>query len=149
MATTSNSLSDQMEQDILNHLLGTTALTDYTSYDLELALYTGDPGDDGSSGTELDSSNSPGYARQTIQRSDVTVASDGDGYAATLNSTVEFTATGDWTQDPAWLAIYDTGSLYMLFRGEIDDGTNPLTSSDMTNGKKLQFTSGNLKFKLS
>jgi len=147
MATTSNSLSDQMEQDILNHLLGTMAMSDNTSFDLELALFTGDPGDD-ASGTELNSTDSPGYARQSIQRSDVTVQQDGDGYAATFNSTVEFTATGDWTQDPAWLAIYD-GSSNMLFRGEIDDGTTAFTSSDMTSGKKLQFTSGNLKFKLS
>ena len=149
MATTSNSLSDQMEQDILNHLLGTMALSDNTSFDLELKLYTGDPGDDGTAGgTELDNINSPGYASQFIQRSDVTVQQDGTGYAATFNSTVEFEATGNWTQDPAWLAIFD-GSSNMLFRGEIDDGTTAFTSSDMTSGKKLQFTSGNLKFKLS
>jgi hypothetical protein len=149
MATTSNSLSDQMEQDILNHILGTMAMSDNTGYDLELALFTGDPGDD-DTGTELDNVNSPGYARQLISRSDVNVQADGDGYAATLNTTVEFEASGgDWAQNPAWLAIYDTNSFYMLFRGEIDDGASAITSGDMTDGKKLQFTSGNLKFKLS
>jgi hypothetical protein len=148
MATTTEALSNWAEEYVLYHLVGTTALTDYTSYNLEVSLHSGNPGENGTD-SELDNTNEPGYARQTVSRMDITIAQDGSGFAATNNNTIEFSASGgNWTNAPTHLVVWDTGALQPIFIGAIDDGASGALSA-LTDGKKLQITAGNLKMKLS
>jgi len=80
-----SAMSDFLELEVLDHVLGTGSYTMPTT--VRIGLSTGSFGDD-NSGTELSGS---GYARQAI-----TFAAASSGSAAT-NGTVTFpTATGSW-----------------------------------------------------
>lgn len=146
MATTSNAASDYLEQAALEHFFGYMSYTSPTS--VEFALFYSDPADD-ASGYELDSINDPGYSRVTLSSpsSDLTISTEGVGYAVSPTSTVTFTATGNWTNAPSWVGCYDDSS-NLLFRAELDDGSGGSLSA-LTSGQSLELTSSNLKFKLS
>jgi len=80
-----SAMSDFLELEVLDHVLGTGSYTMPTT--VRIGLSTGSFGDD-NSGTELSGN---GYARQAI-----TFAAASSGSAAT-NATVTFpTATGSW-----------------------------------------------------
>lgn len=80
-----SAMSDFLELEVLDHVLGTGSYTMPTT--VRIGLSTGSFGDD-NSGTELTGN---GYARQAI-----TFAAASSGSAAT-NATVTFpTATGSW-----------------------------------------------------
>ena len=93
-----SAMSDFLELEVLDHVLGTGAYTMPTT--VRIGLSTGSFGDD-NSGTELSGS---GYARQAI-----TFAAASSGSAAT-NATVTFpTATGSWGSVGFW-GIFDAAS---------------------------------------
>ena len=86
-----SAMSDFLELEVLDHVLGTGSYTMPTT--VRIGLSTGSFGDD-NSGTELSGS---GYARQAI-----TFAAASSGSAAT-NATVTFpTATGSWGSVGFW-----------------------------------------------
>jgi len=145
MATTSDGMSDYLEAAALSHFLAGGEITSPSS--LLLKLFNADPGEDGSNtSAEIGNIGAPGYVAQAIATANVSVVPDGTGHAATLTTLVEFEATADWSigEDPTWMGLYDNSG-NLLFRGELD----PITYSDMTTGKKLQFEPGSLKFKIS
>lgn len=110
------SMTDYLENKLLDHCLGTAAFTAPTvSY---LALFTAAPSDAGG-GTEL---SGDGYARQ-----DVTWGAASGG-SATNTSTHTFTASGgDWGEITHW-AIFDASSSgNMLYHGS---WTTPRTIAD-------------------
>lgn len=114
------SMTDYLENKILDHILATAAFTMPTvSY---LALFTAAPSDAGG-GTEL---SGDGYARQ-----DVTWGAASGGVAANT-STHTFTASGgDWGTITHW-AIFDASSSgNMLLHGELD------ASKAVTDGQSL------------
>ena len=93
-----SAMSDFLELEVLDHVLGTGSYTMPTT--VRIGLSTGSFGDD-NSGTELSGS---GYARQAI-----TFAAASSGSAAT-NATVTFpTATGSWGSVGFW-GIFDAAS---------------------------------------
>ncbi len=93
-----SAMSDFLELEVLDHVLGTGSYTMPTT--VRIGLSTGSFGDD-NSGTELSGS---GYARQAI-----TFAAASSGSAAT-NATVTFpTATGSWGSVSHW-GIFDAAS---------------------------------------
>jgi hypothetical protein len=147
MATTSNAASDYLEQAALEHFFGYMSYTSPSSIDI--ALHYNDPLDDDSGGSELDSMNDPGYSRVTLSSpsTDLSISTDGVGYAVSPMNTVTFTATGNWSNAPTWVACYDDSS-NLLFRAELDDGSGNALSA-LTSGQSLELTSSNLKFKLS
>ena len=99
-----SAMSDFLELEVLDHVLGTGSYTMPTT--VRIGLSTGSFGDD-NSGTELSGS---GYARQAI-----TFAAASSGSAAT-NATVTFpTATGSWGSVGFWgilshYGIFDAAS---------------------------------------
>jgi hypothetical protein len=93
-----SAMSDHLENEILDHILGTGSYTMPST--VRIGLSTGSFGDD-ASGTELSGS---GYARQAI-----TFAAASSASAAT-NATVTFpTATGSWGSIGFW-GIFDAAS---------------------------------------
>ena len=93
-----SAMSDFLELEVLDHVLGTGSYTMPTT--VRIGLSTGSFGDD-NSGTELTGN---GYARQAI-----TFAAASSGSAAT-NATVTFpTATGSWGSVGFW-GIFDAAS---------------------------------------
>lgn len=93
-----SAMSDFLELEVLDHVLGTGSYTMPTT--VRIGLSTGSFGDD-NSGTELSGN---GYARQAI-----TFAAASSGSAAT-NATVTFpTATGSWGSVGFW-GIFDAAS---------------------------------------
>ena len=152
MATTSNAAGDWFEENALNHLFGYSSVSQPTSIDIK--LYSSDPGEDGSSSTELDTSNDPGYSAVTLSSlsSDGTVGTDSDGYYWAPNSDVTWTASGAWTTAPGGIALWADGS-YILMHGSLDDGSGGSLSA-LSNGQTLTIScdgtsSSSLKFKLS
>jgi hypothetical protein len=153
MATTTNAAGNYFEQAALEHLFGITSW--FAPSTVDIALHSGDPGEDGSAGSsnELDSINDPGYARITMDHGTAgsspdrswTSVADGTGWALTPVDSLVFTATGNWTNAPLWVGAWDSSNL--LFRIAIDDGNAVFTP--LTNGQSLTLTSANLKFKLS
>ena len=83
--------SNYLEKAVLDHVLGTSAMTSPTVY---LSLYTTNPAED-DSGTELSGN---GYARQAVSFATATTHSGGvnDGKGKALGPTVakDFTASG-------------------------------------------------------
>jgi len=148
MATTSNAATNWLEENVLNHFFGVMSTSAPTS--LEVALFPADPGEDGTGATELNNTDEPGYARISLTNlsSDLTVASDGDGYAVSNAATLEYEADGgNWTNAPSHFGIYDVDNAQWLAYGAIDDGASALSA--LTDGQKLQITAGNLKVKVS
>lgn len=83
--------SNYLEKAVLDHVLGTSAMSSPTVY---LSLYTSNPAED-DSGTELSGN---GYARQAVSFATATTQSGGanDGKGKALGPTVakDFTANG-------------------------------------------------------
>ena len=122
-----SAMSDFLELEVLDHVLGTGSYTMPTT--VRIGLSTGSFGDD-NSGTELSGS---GYARQAI-----TFAAASSGSAAT-NATVTFpTATGSWGAVSHW-AIFDAASGgNLLIHGVF------ATPKTITSGDVLRINSGDL-----
>tara|TARA_R100000700_G_scaffold18209_1_gene24876 strand:+ start:130 stop:516 length:387 start_codon:yes stop_codon:yes gene_type:complete len=122
-----SAMSDFLELEVLDHVLGTGSYTMPTT--VRIGLSTGSFGDD-NSGTELSGS---GYARQAI-----TFAAASSGSAAT-NATVTFpTATGSWGAVSHW-AIFDAASGgNLLIHGAF------ATPKTITSGDVLRINSGDL-----
>lgn len=91
-----SAMSNYLEDAILDHVLGTSS---WASPSLYIALFTTDPGEDGS-GTEVSGA---GYAREAI-----TFAPADDGSAAN-DAAINFAATGDWGEVTHW-ALFDAVS---------------------------------------
>lgn len=91
-----SALSDYAEDAVLDHILGTTAYTMPTVY---IALFLGDPGDDGS-GTEVSGT---GYAREAIS------FGAASGGSAANDAAVDFAALGDWGEVTHW-GLFDASS---------------------------------------
>lgn len=125
-----SAMSDYLENELLDHALGTGALTSPAS--IYLALFTTDP-TDADSGTEVSGN---GYARQEI-----TFGAAASGTAS--NSTEEtFTASGGNFGTITHFGIYDAATAgNLLFHGglttsrTINDGdtlTVPVGAIDIT-----------------
>lgn len=122
-----SAMSDYLENEILDHVLGTGSYTmPATVY---IGLSTGSFGDD-NSGTELSGS---GYARQSI-----TFAAASSGSAST-NATVTFpTATGSWGVVSHY-GLYDASSGgNLLIHGAF------ASSKTIATGDVLRVNSGDL-----
>ena len=104
-----SAMSDFLELEVLDHVLGTGSYTMPTT--VRIGLSTGSFGDD-NSGTELTGN---GYARQAI-----TFAAASSGSAAT-NATVTFpTATGSWGSVGFWGIFDATSGGNLLIHGAFD-----------------------------
>jgi len=90
--------SNYLENAVLDHVLGTSALTSPTAY---LSLYTSDPGE-ADTGTELSGS---GYARQSVA---FNAASGGSATGPTVAK--EFTASGGAWGTVTHFALHDASS---------------------------------------
>lgn len=102
------SLSDYLEQQILDHLIGAATWTAPSS--LYLALFTSDPGDDGS-GTEVSGS---GYARQEMAMSRSGSVIDNDALESFAASGGNFGTVTHW-------GVFDAASGgNLLFHGALD-----------------------------
>lgn len=121
------SMSDYLENEILDHILGTEAFTMPSgSY---LALFTAAPSDAGG-GTELSGN---GYARQ-----DVTWGAAASAVAANTSSHTFTASGGDWGTITHW-AIFDAATTgNMLLHGALD------ASKAITDGQSLIFSAGDL-----
>ena len=122
-----SAMSDFLELEVLDHILGTGAYT--MPSNVYIGLSTGSFGDD-NSGTELSGS---GYARQAI-----TFAAASSASAAT-NATVTFpTATGSWGSVGFW-AIFDAASSgNLLIHGAF------ASAKTIASGDVLRINSGDL-----
>ncbi|MEL0019836.1 MAG: hypothetical protein VW709_08155 [Rickettsiales bacterium] len=122
-----SAMSDYLENEILDHVLGTGSYTmPATVY---IGLSTGSFGDD-NSGTELSGS---GYARQSI-----TFAAASSGSAST-NATVTFpTATGSWGAISSWGLFDASSSGNLLIHGSF------ASSKTIASGDVLRVNSGDL-----
>jgi hypothetical protein len=122
-----SAMSDYLELEVLDHVLGTGAYT--MPSNVYIGLSTGSFSDD-NSGTELSGS---GYARQAI-----TFAAASSGSAAT-NATVTFpTATGSWGSISHY-GIFDASSGgNLLIHGSF------ASSKTIASGDVLRVNSGDL-----
>jgi len=122
-----SAMSDFLELEVLDHVLGTGAYTMPST--VQIGLSTGSFNDD-NSGTELTGN---GYARVAI-----TFAAASSGSAAT-NATVTFpTATGSWGSVGFW-GIFDAASGgNLLIHGSF------ATPKTITSGDVLRINSGDL-----
>jgi len=121
-----SAMSDFLENEILDHVLGTGSYTMPTAY---VGLSTGSFGDD-NSGTELSGS---AYTRKTIAFAAASSAS------AATNATVTFpTATGSWGAVSHW-GIFDAStSGNLLIHGAF------AAAKTIGNGDVLRINSGDL-----
>lgn len=102
------SLSNYLEQEILDHLIGAATWTAPST--LYLALFTSDPGED-ASGTEVSGS---GYSRQAMAMSRSGSVIDNDALES-------FTASGGNFGTVTHWAVFDAASGgNMLFYGSLD-----------------------------
>ena len=122
-----SAMSDFLELEVLDHVLGTGAYTMPST--VQIGLSTGSFNDD-NSGTELTGN---GYTRVAI-----TFAAASSGSAAT-NATVTFpTATGSWGSVSHW-GIFDAASGgNLLIHGSF------ATPKTITSGDVLRINSGDL-----
>ena len=122
-----SAMSDHLENEILDHILGTGSYTMPST--VRIGLSTESFGDD-NSGTELSGS---GYARQAI-----TFAAASSASAAT-NAPVTFpTATGSWGSVGFW-AIFDAASSgNLLIHGAF------ASAKTIASGDVLRINSGDL-----
>ena len=122
-----SAMSDYLENEILDHILGTGAYT--MPSNVYIGLSTGSFSDD-NSGTELSGS---GYARQAI-----TFAAASSASAAT-NATVTFpTATGSWGAVSNWGLFDASSSGNLLIHGAF------ASSKTIASGDVLRVNSGDL-----
>ena len=122
-----SAMSDFLELEVLDHVLGTGAFTMLSS--VQIGLSTGSFNDD-NSGTELSGN---GYARVAI-----TFAAASSGSAAT-NATVTFpTATGSWGSVSHWGIFNATTGGNLLIHGSF------ATPKTITSGDVLRINSGDL-----
>lgn len=118
-----NSLSDSLENSLLDHLLKATAYT--PASDLYIALFVSDPGEVGATGEVPTSVSSvaTGYARAKVTNNatNFPACSISGNPIKTNGVTITFpTATTAWGSVGYW-AIYDssTGTTNMLIHGEL------------------------------
>jgi len=122
-----SAMSDYLENEILDHILGTGAYT--MPSNVYIGLSTGSFSDD-NSGTELSGS---GYARQAI-----TFAA-ASGASAATNATVTFpTATGSWGDVSSWGLFDASSSGNLLIHGAF------ASSKTIASGDVLRVNSGDL-----
>ena len=122
-----SAMSDFLELEVLDHILGTGAYT--MPSNVYIGLSTGSFGDD-NSGTELSGS---GYARQAA-----TFAAASSGSAAT-NATVNFpTATGSWGAVSHWGLFDASSSGKLLSHGAV------AASKTIASGDVMRINSGDL-----
>ncbi len=122
-----SAMSDFLELEVLDHILGTGAYT--MPSNVYIGLSTGSFGDD-NSGTELSGS---GYARQAA-----TFAAASSGSAAT-NATVNFpTATGSWGAVSHWGLFDASSSGNLLIHGAF------AASKTIASGDVMRINSGDL-----
>lgn len=113
-------LADYAENALLNHVLGTAAMTSPTVY---VALYTVAP-TDSTSGTEVSAG---GYARQTIA-----FASASAGSAANSGTVTFGPASADWGTVVA-VALLDASTAgNMLFYGTLSVSRSVLSGDRVT-----------------
>jgi hypothetical protein len=124
--------SDYLENELLDHALGTGAFT--APSNVYLALFTSDPTDAGT-GTEVSGG---GYVRQAA-----TFAAASGGSAST-NATITFpTATGNYGT-VTHVGLFDAStSGNLLFHGAVT------TSKTIETGDTFQVSSGNLTITLA
>ena len=127
------SMTDNWENTLLDATTGKSGITATTIY---LALFTTDPTETGTAGTEVSGGS---YARVAI------TASMGNAANGSTSNTADITfptATADWGT-VAYAEGYDalTGGT-ARFHGSFD------TSSDVTNGSTFKITAGNLTLTL-
>ena len=84
-------LTDTMENDLLDALVGVTTVLSST---MSLAIFSGNPTDTGSVATELSGG---GYARKLLSGL-FTTATGTDGTTSNTSAITFDTATGDWTE---------------------------------------------------
>lgn len=121
------SMSNYLENKLVDHSLGTTTYTKPTS--VYVALYTSDPGE-ANSGTEVSGS---GYARQVCAWN---AASSG---AATNSSTLTFTASGGNFGTVTYIGIFDAStSGNLLLSGALT------TSKTINDGESLVFAGASI-----
>ena len=125
-------LSNYLENELLDHALGTGAFT--APSNVYLALFTSDPTDAGS-GTEVSGS---GYSRQLI-----TFGASSGGTAS--NSSEEtFTASGGDFGTVTHIGLFDAStSGNLLFHGALD------TSRSVVDGGTLTFAVGDIDITLA
>ena len=122
-----SAMSDFLELEVLDHVLGTGAFTMPST--VQIGLSTGSFNDD-NSGAELSGN---GYARVAI-----TFAAASSGSAAT-NATVTFpTATGSWGSVSHWGIFNATTGGNLLIHGSF------ATPKTITSGDVLRINSGDL-----
>lgn len=121
------SLSDYLEDELVDHSLGTGAFTSPSA--IYLALFTSDPTDAGT-GTEVSGF---GYARQTV------AFGASSGGVATNSSVETFTASGGDFGTITHFAIYDglTGG-NLLFHAAMT------ASKTVANGESITFAAGSI-----
>jgi hypothetical protein len=123
--------SDYAEDAVLDHVLGTAALTSPAA--VYLALFITDPTDAGS-GTEVSTG---GYARQAITFNAAV------GGVATSDADVSFTASGSAYGTVTHIGIYDAVS-----GGNLLVHTQLSASRLVSDGDTLTFSAGNVAFTL-
>lgn len=120
-------MSDYLENEILDHTLGTGSYT--MPSNVYAALFTSDPTDAGT-GTEL---SGDGYARQAI-----TFGAASGGSASNTNSPT-FTASGGSWGTITHFGLYDSVSGgNLLYHGSLT------SSKTVADGESVVFTTGNL-----
>lgn len=128
------SFSDYLEAKLLDEIVGKTAFTMPTAY---IALFVGNPGDDGTGGVEVSGSN---YARVSTAGADWNAAASGS--IDNANAVTFPEASGSWgTVD--YFAIYDAASSgNLLAYGVLD------ASKTIGNGDTAKFAAGALTITL-
>lgn len=104
--------SNYLEKAVLDHVLGTSAMTSPTVY---LSLYTSNPAED-DSGTELSGN---GYARQSVS---FNAASSGAGSATGPTVAKDFTASGGNWGTVTHFGLHDASSSgNLLYYGALSE----------------------------
>lgn len=133
-------LSNSFENDVLDAMLGASATL--LGPNVEIALSTADPGEDGSGISEPGSG---GYTRVTVANNGTNWSAAAAGEKANAVDIVFPTATGSWGTLSHW-ALYDTGIIKAS--GILDDGAGTPTPVSVGNTDVFRFQTGELRITL-
>jgi len=134
------SFVDAFENAVLDEMLGTGATL--LSGNLELALSTTTPADDGTNITEPVGGS---YARESITNDVTNFAAASSGSKTNVLAITFTTATGDWGTITHWV-LYDT-SVAKIW-GTLDDGAGAPQPRAVYNGDTFSFPTGQLRITL-
>lgn len=139
-------LGKRVHKELLNHLFGKTPDTTPAGV-LWVALFEGDPGDDGQSGTE---GNGTGYARVATVAADWNAATDATPSVTDNANPVVFPEAGaDWngganfTHFALFKHVTNTGEADYIGRGELT------TAKPVLEGIVAEFAAGALRMRMT